>query len=61
MYDTAIKQTDVRELNLIWNDASIAKDIGINLHSINEFATKPITMEDTSWPARNQCRETARA
>ena len=40
MYDTAIKQTDVRELNIIWNDASIAKDIGINLHSINEFAKK---------------------
>ena len=40
MYDTAIKQTDVRDLNNAWNDVSIAKDIGINLHSINEFAKK---------------------
>ena len=38
MYDTAILQTDVRELNNMWNEVSIAKDIGISLHSINEFA-----------------------
>ena len=40
MYDTAILQTDVRELNNMWNEVSIAKDIGISLHSINEFAKK---------------------
>ena len=37
-YDTAIRPSDLRELDQQWNELNIINDVGINEESINKFS-----------------------